>query len=93
MDFLGEKTAVVTGASRGIDRAVARRFAAEGATEYMLEWVERDPDERTQREAYIPAGRLGSPDEVAAAAAFLASEESGFIDGHNLIVDGGYVIH
>jgi meso-butanediol dehydrogenase/(S,S)-butanediol dehydrogenase/diacetyl reductase len=34
--------------------------------------------------------RLGSPDEIADAALFLASEEASFITGHNLMVDGGF---
>ena len=38
---------------------------------------------------HIPAGRFGSPEEVAAAALFLASEESSFISGIDLCVDGG----
>lgn len=35
-------------------------------------------------------GRFGEPSEIAAAAAFLASDESSFITGHTLVVDGGY---
>jgi NAD(P)-dependent dehydrogenase (short-subunit alcohol dehydrogenase family) len=34
-------------------------------------------------------GRIGRPEDVAAAVAFLASEEAGFITGHGLYVDGG----
>lgn len=35
--------------------------------------------------------RLGQPDDVAAAVAFLASDEAGFISGADLVVDGGYL--
>lgn len=46
------------------------------------------------REAWtraVPLHRYGSPEEVAAAAAFLCSEEAGFITGHVLAVDGGFL--
>lgn len=39
--------------------------------------------------AQVPVGRLGSPEEIAAAIAFLASEAAGFITGQTLFVDGG----
>ena len=37
----------------------------------------------------IPVGRLGAPEDVARAVAFLASEEAGYITGQVLAVDGG----
>ena len=46
----------------------------------------------TAREAMlgsIPAGRAGTPEDVAAAVAFLASEKAGYITGQVLSVDGG----
>ncbi len=39
--------------------------------------------------AYTPIGRLGHPDEMAAAALFLASDESSFMTGSDMLVDGG----
>jgi NAD(P)-dependent dehydrogenase (short-subunit alcohol dehydrogenase family) len=56
--------------------------------------VLRFPDMKTaQREwgARHPMGRLGEPDEVARAALFLASEDSSFMTGADLLIDGGYV--
>lgn len=38
--------------------------------------------------ANIPAKRLGTPDDIAAAISFLASDEASYISGHNLVVDG-----
>lgn len=37
----------------------------------------------------VPMGRLGEPEEVAALAAFLASDEAGFITGQGILIDGG----
>jgi NAD(P)-dependent dehydrogenase (short-subunit alcohol dehydrogenase family) len=37
----------------------------------------------------IPLNRFGEPEEVAAAVAYLASKDSGFITGHQLVIDGG----
>ncbi|PJN07874.1 short-chain dehydrogenase [Streptomyces sp. CB01635] len=44
---------------------------------------------RQQLAAQVPLGRIGRPEEVAAAVAFLASEQSSFITGSSLYVDGG----
>jgi len=38
-----------------------------------------------------PAGRIGKPEEIAAAVAFLLSDESSFVTGSLLSADGGYV--
>jgi 3-oxoacyl-[acyl-carrier protein] reductase len=48
-----------------------------------------EEDVRHEMEAEIPAGRLGKPEEIAAAIAFLASPAAGYINGINVPVDGG----
>ena len=40
----------------------------------------------------IPAGRFAEPDEIAAVIAFLSSDTAAMINGHNLLIDGGYTI-
>jgi NAD(P)-dependent dehydrogenase (short-subunit alcohol dehydrogenase family) len=49
-------------------------------------------DMRAQFSAMIPAGRYGSPDEVAALAAFLASEDARYIHGAVFTIDGGFTV-
>ena len=49
-----------------------------------------DPEIRKQLEGRHPMGRLGRPEEIAYAALFLASDESSFVTGAPLVVDGGY---
>jgi len=50
-----------------------------------------DPEIRRERGARVPVGRLGSGDDIAAAVLFLASDEASYINGHQLVVDGGVV--
>jgi NAD(P)-dependent dehydrogenase (short-subunit alcohol dehydrogenase family) len=39
----------------------------------------------------VPLGRIGTPDEVAKAVVFLASDDSGYVTGIELFIDGGAV--
>ena len=45
--------------------------------------------ERAENESTIPLGRFGQPGDIAAAVAFLLSDEAGYITGANVVVDGG----
>lgn len=64
--------------------ALAQRVSAQeglGPEDVMARWAKA-----------APVGRLGAPEEVAAAVVFLASRQAGFINGVALSVDGGYCL-
>ena len=63
------------------------------ATEYLKKHAYKTPEERAQRLSTVPMGRFGEPAEIASAVLFLASGDASFVHGHNLVVDGGYIIH
>ena len=44
-----------------------------------------------EEHAQIPSGRVGKPGDIVNACLFLAHEDNGFVNGHNLVVDGGMV--
>lgn len=74
-------------ASRNITvNAVAPGFIPTALTDGLT------PEQKASILANTPMGRMGTPEEVAWAVAFLASERSGFITGHVLTVDGGLVM-
>ena len=56
----------------------------------MTAMIERNPEINKKMVAYHALGRPGQPREIANAALFLASDESSFVTGHVLVVDGGY---
>jgi 3-oxoacyl-[acyl-carrier protein] reductase len=81
----------------GFAKALAREVASRGITVNVIAPGLIDTDmtralaEKAQTDwsAQIPVGRLGTVDEIAAAACFLASDEASYITGHVLAVNGG----
>jgi 3-oxoacyl-[acyl-carrier protein] reductase len=81
----------------GFTRSVAREYAARGITANavapgfidtsMTEGLKEDV--KAAISAQIPAGHIGAPEDVARAVAFFAREESAYITGQVLAVDGG----
>ena len=51
-----------------------------------------DPDYAARWAAVVPAGRVGRPEDVAAALAYLVSPEAAMVTGHTLVVDGGWTV-
>ncbi|HKP92075.1 MAG TPA: glucose 1-dehydrogenase [Thermoleophilaceae bacterium] len=52
-----------------------------------------DPDKRREVEEEVPWGRLGTPEEIAGAIAWLASDEAEYVVGTTLFVDGGMTLY
>jgi len=51
-----------------------------------------DPAQKQEFETQTPYPRLGEPEDIAQAAVYLASNESDFVTGHTLVVDGGWTV-
>ena len=88
------------GAVLSMSRELGVEFARQGIrvnalcpgpvnTPLLQELFAKDPERAARRLVHIPMGRFGEPSEMAAAAAFLASDDSSFITGSTFLVDGG----
>jgi 3-oxoacyl-[acyl-carrier protein] reductase len=81
----------------GAMKSLAREYASRNITINAVTpgFIETDmtlalsEDQRKLLQSSIPLGRVGSANEVAAAIAFLASDEAAYITGHALRVNGG----
>lgn len=83
-----------------MSRELGVQFAREGIrvnalcpgpvnTPLLTELFAKDPERAARRLVHIPLGRFAEADEVAAAAAFLASDDASFITASTFLVDGG----
>jgi NAD(P)-dependent dehydrogenase (short-subunit alcohol dehydrogenase family) len=87
----------------GLTKSVAVDYAGDGIRANSISpgtvespWIGKiladNPDPagaRERMEARQPIGRMGTPEEIAALAAYLASDESAFMTGSNVVIDGG----
>ena len=76
------------------DRGIRVNAIAPGATITPINsaWTD-DSEKQEEVESYIPLGRAGTSDEMAAAVAFLASDEATYITGQTLFIDGGLTLY
>ncbi|MET9498349.1 3-oxoacyl-ACP reductase [Streptomyces sp. NPDC006552] len=83
-----------------MSRELGVQFAREGIrvnalcpgpvdTPLLRELFAKDPERAARRLVHIPAGRFAEADEIAAAVAFLASDDAAFVNATDFLVDGG----
>lgn len=82
------KTLANEWAARGVTvNCIAPGYISTNNTTALREDEAREAEIRSR----IPAGRWGTPEEVAHAAAFLVGPDAGYVNGHTLVVDGGWL--
>ena len=102
--FKGSKSSVAYGASKAGVLGLMRSLAIQLAPKIRVNaispgTIDTDiiknytPGQREKRAREIPLGRIGRPEDVAGAVAFLLSEEADYITGANIDVNGGLYIH
>jgi len=74
---------------RGVRANMVSPGTIRTGTRSWMKRQERDPQIFEKLARWYPVGRVGRPDDIAAAVAYLGSDEAGFVNGANLVVDGG----
>jgi 3-oxoacyl-[acyl-carrier protein] reductase len=64
---------------------------APGPVDTPLVMADHTPDTRAAYDRMIPLHRYGTPEEIAGAVAFLASDDAAYVNGHTLSADGGFL--
>jgi glucose 1-dehydrogenase len=90
----GMKLLMETAARELADKQIRVLNIAPGAIVTPInKFVLDDPEEKHAVEGEIPLGRMGQPNEIAAAVAWAASDEASYVTGTTLVVDGGMSLY
>ena len=92
------------GAVLALTKSLAVQFAPRGVrtnsispgpieTPLLMDWLVKDEEAKRIRLARNPTGRFGKPEEIVHVALYLASDESRWTNGANLVIDGGITIN
>jgi NAD(P)-dependent dehydrogenase (short-subunit alcohol dehydrogenase family) len=84
------KSAAVQVAAENISINALATAEFDVPNDVFLRWLEGHHIPKDQAAAWFPIGRLGRPEEIAAAVMYLASDEARFVVGEVLVVDGGF---
>ena len=98
--MIGDKHFISNASSSSLTKSAALEYGGQGIrvvgiapgpidTPMQKEW-----DEETKKgiAAWVPLGRIGQPEDIANCALFLASDESSYITGQEIVVDGGVMV-
>jgi len=92
------------GAVLALTKSLAVQFAPHGVrtnsispgpieTPLLMDWLVKDEEAKKIRLARNPTGRFGKPEEIVHVAVYLASDESRWTNGANLVIDGGITVN
>jgi NAD(P)-dependent dehydrogenase (short-subunit alcohol dehydrogenase family) len=103
--LVGSPNRAIYGASKhavlGLSKSAAAEYARQGIrvnalcpaavrTPMLARMVERDPASEKKLKSAQPMGRFAEPAEIANAALWLCSDQASYVNGHELVIDGGF---